>query len=73
MKNIEGMQGLSYCERLKSLNVFLIKGRLLWSDLIKYWKILCSDSEGYDLAGLFQMSLEDTTRGAYLHVGDASV
>ena len=62
-KNIDGMQGLSYGERLKFLNVFSIKGRLLRSDLIKYWKILCSDSGGYDLAGLFQRSLEERTRG----------
>ena len=51
------MLGLSYGERLKSLNVFSIKGRLLRPALIKYGKILCSDSEGYDLAALFQRSL----------------
>ena len=62
-KNIDGMQGLSYGERLKSLNVFSIKGRLLRSDLVIYWKIPCSDSEGYDLTGLFLRSLEERTRG----------
>ena len=36
MKNIDGMQSLSYGERLKSLNVFSIKEKLLRSDLIKY-------------------------------------
>ena len=62
-KNIDGMQGLSNGERLKSLNGFSIKGRLLRSDLIKYWKILSSDSEEYDLAGFFQKSLEERARG----------
>ena len=57
-KNIDRMQTLAYTERLKSLNMFSIKGRLLRSDLTKYWKILCSDSVGFDLSGLFQRSVE---------------
>ena len=36
-----GFNNLSYSERLRSLNLFSIKGRLLHSDLIKYWKIAC--------------------------------
>ena len=34
-KNIDGLQGLTYKERLKSLKLFSIKGRLLSSDLFK--------------------------------------
>ena len=56
-KNINGKQDLSYGERLKPLNVFSIKSRLLPSILIKYGKILYSDSVGLDL------SVEDRTWG----------
>ena len=62
-KNIDAMQGLSYTERLKSLNLFLIKGKLLLSDLIKNWKTLCCELPGFDLPVLFQSSLEEGTRG----------
>ena len=45
--SIDGMQGLSYTERLKSLNLFSIKGRLLHSDLINYWNTLCCELLGF--------------------------
>ena len=35
-KNIDGLRGLTYRERLKSLKLFSTKGRLLRTDLIKY-------------------------------------
>ena len=35
-KKIKGLSNLSYCERLRALNLFSIKSRLLRSDLIKY-------------------------------------
>ena len=54
---------MSYSERLRSLNLFSIEGRLLRSDLIKYWKVVCCDSEGFDLSVLFQRSREERTRG----------
>ena len=57
------MQGLSYTERLKLLNLFSIKGRLLRSDLIKHWKTLCCELPGFDLSVLFLRSLEERTRG----------
>ena len=62
-KNFDRLQGLNYKERLKSLKLFLIKGWLLRSDLIKYWKIICCDVAGCDLTVLFQRSLEERTRG----------
>ena len=34
-KNVVGFSNLSYAERLRSLNLFSIKGRLLRSDLIR--------------------------------------
>ena len=54
-KKIDGMSNLSYGERLRSLKLFSIKGRLLCSDLIKYWRIVC-DLAGFDLSVLFQRS-----------------
>ena len=62
-KKVVGFSNLSYAERLRSLNLFSIKGRLLRSDLIKYWKIVCCESEGFDLSVLFQRSQEERTRG----------
>ena len=38
-RNVSGLQNVSYAERLDRLNLYSIKGRLLRSDLIKYWKI----------------------------------
>ena len=38
-REINGMEGLNYYERLKALNLFSVKGRLLRHDIIMYWKI----------------------------------
>ncbi len=38
-KSISGLENLTYPDRLKSLNLFSVKGRLLRHDLILYWKI----------------------------------
>ena len=50
-KKMEGLSNLSYGERLRALNLFSIQDRLLRSDLIKYWKIICGDSAGFDFWG----------------------
>jgi hypothetical protein len=44
-KQICGLEQLDYGIRLRHLNIFPIKGRLLKADLIKCWKILHGDSE----------------------------
>ncbi len=62
-KQVVGMSELDYGARLRALDLFSIRGRFLRSDLIKYWKILCSDSEGYDLSVMFQRSLLEHARG----------
>ena len=62
-KKVAGLTNLSYGERLKFLKLFSIKRRLLHSDFIKYWKIICCDLSGFNLSVLFQRSLEDRTRG----------
>ena len=38
-KQIEGLKNLSYGERLRELDLYSAKGRLVRSDLIQYWKI----------------------------------
>lgn len=38
-KNIRGLEHLDYSVRLRTLNLFSVKGRLLRHDLINYWKI----------------------------------
>ena len=38
-RNVKGLEDKDYGERLKSLNLYSVKGRLLRADLIKCWKI----------------------------------
>ena len=38
-RTVAGLQDLSYDERLRSLNLFSVKGRLLRADLIYLWKM----------------------------------
>ena len=53
----------SYRERLRALNLFSIKGRLLCATLIKYWSILCDEARVCDLSELFVRSPSSRTRG----------
>lgn len=62
-KRVEGMSGLHYGARLRALDLFSVRGRFIRSDLIKYWKILCTDAGGYDLSAMFQRSLNENARG----------
>ena len=62
-KRVEGLGSLLYGERLQVLNLFSIKERMLHADMIKYWRIFCVDSQGDDLAELFQRAPSDRTRG----------
>ena len=60
-KQIDGLTDMSYFDRLQSLSLYSIWGRLLRADLILVWKILCSDSTS--LTGLLQLSNNSRTRG----------
>ena len=60
-KRIAGLEEVSYGDRLRELNLFSVKGRLLRADLIKYWKILHGPSE--DMRALFQLAPVVGTRG----------
>jgi hypothetical protein len=62
-KQVYGLSNVDYNARLRALDLFSIRGRLLRAGLIKYWKVLCCDTEGYDLNVLFQRAMDVRTRG----------
>ena len=43
-KQIAGLENLCYADRLKTLDLYSVQGRLLRADLIRYWKILNNKS-----------------------------
>ena len=61
-KQIDGLQNVSYAERLKILDLYSVQGRLLRADLIQYWKILNGKS-CIAPADIFRLSPETRTRG----------
>ena len=60
-KLVDGLTELSYYDRLQSLSLFSIWGRLLRADLILVWKSLNNKSKS--LTGLFTLSHNSRTRG----------
>ena len=63
-KKISGLEDRPYGERLRELQLFSIKGRLLRADLIKYWKILSDQLE--NMSDLFMLAPAARTRGHHL-------
>ena len=61
-KRITGMESLTYGERLRTLNLYSIQGRLLRADLIQYWKIF-NDTSCILPADLFNQPPQSRTRG----------
>ena len=61
-KHIDGMRNLDYADRLRQLNLYSVKGRLLRADLIKYFKIFNYLSP-ISPADLFILSPASLTRG----------
>ena len=61
-KKISGLVDMSYEQRLKSLDLFSVKGRLLRADLIKCWKIFHNMSP-ISPSDLFLPTPITTTRG----------
>ena len=61
-REVDGMEGLEYEERLKNLGLFSIYGRYLRADLIKVWKSFNS-VEDVGLSGMFERSNSQVTRG----------
>ena len=61
-REVSGMTGVTYQDRLRQLRLFSIKGRLLRADLIKIWKIF-HDQYDTGLDVLFERTFHRATRG----------
>ena len=61
-REVVGMEGLNYLERLKELRLFSICGRMLRTDLIKVWKIFHADVD-VGLDSIFERNSHSATRG----------
>ena len=61
-KRISGLGSLSYRERLRTLKLYSIQGRLLRADLIQYWKIF-NNKSCISPAELFLRPPQTRTRG----------
>ena len=61
-KHISGLENLCYSERLRSLDLYSVQGRLLRADLIQYWKVL-NDRSCIHYDHLFTTSKQTRTRG----------
>ena len=61
-KQIEGLQDMSYAERLMELDLYSVQGRFLRADLIEYWKIFHGKST-ITPTDIFQQPLRHGTRG----------
>ena len=61
-RNIRGMEHLNYFQRLKALDLYSVRGRLLRHDMVKYWQIFhgCCAIVPEDM---FVNTPLDTTRG----------
>ena len=61
-REVSGLAGVDYQNRLQLLRLYSIKGRLLRADLIKLWKIFHDQYEvGLDI--LFERTYHRATRG----------
>ena len=61
-REISGMAGVEYEDRLRRLNLFSVYGRLLRKDLINIWKVMHS-REDLGLLALFDMGVDPRNRG----------
>ena len=66
-KQIASCEGLSYSQRLQTLNLYSVQGRLLRADLMQYWKILNGKS-CIPCADMFQLAPQRGTRGHSLKI-----
>ena len=61
-KCIAGLESLSYAQRLSSLNLYSMQGRLLRADSILLWKI-CNNMCAIKPENIFEMANSNVTRG----------
>ena len=62
-KQIRGMEHLSYIQRLKALDLYSMKGRLLRHDVIKYWNIFHGNCSIFPSDVFLQPHSDHSTRG----------
>ena len=61
-RHISSVEGLDYADRLRTLNLYSVQGRLIRADLIQCWKIFNGKSL-LVAADLFQLAPHSGTRG----------
>ena len=61
-KKVEGLEELPYDQRLRELDLYSVKGRLLRADLLKCWKIFHGKC-GISPEDLFSLNSRGVTRG----------
>ena len=61
-REIDGLGGLDYVARLKTVGLYSIQGRLLRADLVKIWKSFSAEVD-VGVAQLFEMARSVGTRG----------
>ena len=66
-REVDGIGGLPYEERLRVLDLYSVEGRLLRADLILVWRIF-SGRSALRLADVFEPSLHAATRGHSLKI-----
>lgn len=66
-KQVTGLEALEYSTRLRRLNLFSIKGRLLRADLIKVWKIFHPEVDT-ELSTILERQFHGATRGHQLKI-----
>ena len=65
-REVDGMRGLDYEERLRECGIYSVRGRLLRQDLIKVWKTFHS-VEDVGLSSIFLLATNEVnTRGHHL-------
>ena len=61
-REVQGMGGLDYAARLRSMGLFSVKGRLLRLDMCKVWKCFHADVD-VGLVGVLELARDVGTRG----------
>ena len=67
-REIEGMGGMEYPDRLAELGLFSMYGRLLRRDLINVWRCFNDENSVRGLRDMFEMARSDRTRGHRLKI-----
>lgn len=66
-KRIDGLKTLSYADRLETLNLYSVQGRLIRADLIQCWKVFNGQS-CLSPDDMFNLRPQTRTRGHCFHI-----